>query len=83
MATPAGAESQPCYSMRLIRPFLKVFGKDPRFPKELLDPLWAMDPDDRMPIAVAFELLRGGIAINGDETSPQGCGRGRARTTTA
>jgi len=53
--------------MRLVRPFLKVFGKDPRFSREFLDPLWAMDPDDRMPIAVAFELLRGGIAITGDE----------------
>jgi len=52
--------------MRLIRPFLKVFGRDPRFSKELLDPLWAMDPDDRMPIAVALELMRGGIELIGD-----------------
>lgn len=52
--------------MRLIRPFLKVFSKDPRFQKELLDPLWAMDPDDRMPIALALELMRGGIEISGD-----------------
>ena len=52
--------------MRLIRPFLKVFGKDPKFQKELLDPLWQMDPDDRMPIAVALELMRGGIEITGD-----------------
>jgi AraC-like DNA-binding protein len=52
--------------MRLIRPFLKVFGKDPKFRKELLDPLWQMDPDDRMPIAVALELMRGGIEITGD-----------------
>lgn len=52
--------------MRLIRPFLKVFSKDPRFSKELLDPLWAMDPDDRMPIALALELMRGAIEITGD-----------------
>jgi AraC-like DNA-binding protein len=53
--------------MRLVRPFLKIFGRDPRFPKELLDPLWAMDPDERMPMTVSLELLRGGIAITGDE----------------
>lgn len=52
--------------MRLVRPFLKVFAKDSRFPKEMLDPLWAMDPDERMPISVALELLRGGIVMTGD-----------------
>ena len=53
--------------MRLVRPFLKIFGRDPKFPKELLDPLWAMDPDERLPISVALELLRGGIVISGDD----------------
>ncbi len=67
MSTPAGAESQLCYSLRLVRPFLRALRKHDGFPKAILDPLDAMDPDERVPITVSLELMRGGIAMTGDE----------------
>lgn len=58
--------SRPCYSMRLIRPFLKLLRAHPAVPAGLLEPLEAMDPDERMPIEAAHELLRGGVVLTGD-----------------
>jgi AraC-like DNA-binding protein len=36
-------------------------------PREFVDPIDALDPDSRMPIGTVHELLRGAIAITGDE----------------
>jgi len=58
--------SQPCYSVRLVRPFLTVLQSYPGFPAEILDPLAAMDPDERIPVAALHALLEGGIAMTGD-----------------
>jgi AraC-like DNA-binding protein len=60
------AASQPCYSMRLVRPFITVLQALPGFPREILAPLDAMDPDERIPIATVHELLEGGLAMTGD-----------------
>jgi AraC-like DNA-binding protein len=46
---------------------LRAMRKHPGFPKEILDPLEAMDPDERVPFTVSLELMRGGIAMTGDE----------------
>jgi len=65
VSEPAVA-SQPCYSMRLLRPFLGVMAGYPGFPVALLEPLEAMDPDERIPIATVHELLEGALALTGD-----------------
>jgi len=52
--------------MRLVRPFLKVLSGHPGIPEGLLDPLHAMDPDDRLAIESVHELLRGGVELTGD-----------------
>ncbi|MFI5308313.1 MAG: AraC family transcriptional regulator [Polyangiales bacterium] len=58
--------SQPCYSVRLVHTFLRVLQRDPRFPPELLAPLEALDPDDRLPIVAVHELLQGAVLMTGD-----------------
>jgi AraC-like DNA-binding protein len=52
--------------MRLVRPFLTVLQSHPAYPVEILEPLYAMDPDERIPIATLHELLEGSIAMTGD-----------------
>lgn len=65
--TDAEIVSQHCYSVRLMKPFWRYLNKIPDFPKELIAPLEKMDLDERIPIPVVLELLRGCIAITGDE----------------
>ncbi|MDD9942866.1 MAG: AraC family transcriptional regulator ligand-binding domain-containing protein [Myxococcales bacterium] len=60
------AVSHPCYSVKLMLPYLRVLREYPGFPVELLAQLETLDPDDRMPIATVHELLRGAMAITGD-----------------
>lgn len=61
------AVSRPCYSLRLVRPFLSVLRRHEGFPAALLDPLAALDDDERIPIETLHELLRGAILITHDE----------------
>lgn len=63
----AAAVSRPCYSLRLVRPFLRVLAQHPGFPRELVDPLEQLDDDERIPIETLHELLRGAIVITNDE----------------
>jgi AraC-like DNA-binding protein len=58
--------SQPCYAVRLVHPFLRVLRRDPRFPDEMLAPLEALDPDERLPIPMVHELLQGALTMTGD-----------------
>ncbi len=60
------AASQPCYAVRLVQPFLRVLRAAPGFPIEVLAPLEALDPDERLPIATMHELLQGALALTGD-----------------
>lgn len=59
--------SRPCYSVRLVRPFAKLLRTYASIPGEVLDPLDALDNDDRIPIETLHELLRGGLVLTGDE----------------
>jgi hypothetical protein len=52
--------------MRLRRPFVTLLQRYPSFPAEVLGPLQEMDADERLPIAVVLELLRGAIELTGD-----------------
>ena len=58
--------AQPCYAARLLRPYLRVLRRYPGFPAELLAPLDALDPDERVPIAPMLELLRAAVDMTGD-----------------
>lgn len=54
--------------MLVVRPFLKVLLKDlPAVPQELLRPLLETRTDERMPVAVLEDLLRGAIELTGDQ----------------
>ena len=58
---------QPCYSVRLIQPFVQLLATYPGFPVAMLNDLKRLDPEARLPIADVHELLRGAVAITGDE----------------
>jgi AraC-like DNA-binding protein len=57
---------QLCYSVRLLIPYARVLREQPDFPSEILSSLERLDPDDRVPIAAAHELLRGAVEITHD-----------------
>lgn len=63
---PAVAHNRPSYSVRLLRPFIKVVRGHPAITRELLEPMEALDSDDRLPIDMVHELLRGLIALTGE-----------------
>jgi AraC-like DNA-binding protein len=65
--TLAAAVSRPCYSLRLVRPFLRVLRRYETIPAVLIDPLDQLDDDDRIPIETLHELLRGAIVLTQDE----------------
>jgi AraC-like DNA-binding protein len=65
MQLPA-VSTRPCYSLRLVRPFLRLLAQHPSVPPGLLDPLAAMDLDARLPVNTVHELLRGAVALTGD-----------------
>jgi AraC-like DNA-binding protein len=58
---------QPCYSMRLLRPFVQMMREDPRVPARVLAQLDVVDADARIPIATAHTMLQGAVALTGDE----------------
>ncbi len=53
--------------MRLVHPFLRVLQGHPAIPFELIRPLVEADADERLPVSVLLELLRGAIELTGDE----------------
>lgn len=57
---------QPCYSMRLLRPFVQLMREDPRVPARMLAQLEVIDADARIPIATAHTMLQGAVALTGD-----------------
>ena len=58
---------QPCYSMRLLRPFVQLMHEDSRVPARMLAQLDVTDLDARIPISTAHTLLQGAVALTGDE----------------
>jgi AraC-like DNA-binding protein len=60
-------ESQHCYSVRLMKPFARLLRTYANMPPELVAPIEELDPEARIPVATVHELLRGTIAITGDE----------------
>lgn len=60
-------ESQHCYSNRLLVPFKRYLRAERKLPEAMLVGLDALEEDGRTPVATVHELLRGAIAITGDE----------------
>jgi AraC-like DNA-binding protein len=59
--------SQPCFSARLILPFVRLLRREPSFPPQALEGLADVDPDARIPIAIVQELLTGALYLTSDE----------------
>lgn len=57
---------KPGYSVRLLLPFARLLRQDPRVPPEAIDPLDALDPDERISITAVHELLEGAIVLTQD-----------------
>lgn len=67
-ATAVSLAPSPTQSRRLFRPFIRVLRSQPGFPTALLDSLEAESSwDERVQVVVSQELLRGAIALTGDE----------------
>ncbi len=62
----ADAAYEPSYSVRLIRPFLRVVRRSGIIPKEAYESLEAMDADERIPIASVHDMLQAAIDRAGD-----------------
>jgi AraC-like DNA-binding protein len=52
--------------MLVVRPFLKVLRDHPAVPNELIQPLLDARQDERLPLGILEELLRGAIELTGD-----------------
>lgn len=66
MESPSDLAKRLCYSVRVLAPFLRLIRRTGIVPSEVLAPLEALDPDDRMPIATVHDLLLSGVALTGD-----------------
>ena len=58
--------SRLCFSARLLFPFARLLRKYPAVPPDGLDELEKLDPDERIPISAAHELLAGALVLTGD-----------------
>ena len=57
---------KPSYAVRLLLPFIRLLSQNPAVPREVLEPLLTVDPDERFPIAQVHELLEGALVLTGD-----------------
>jgi AraC-like DNA-binding protein len=61
------AAGQPCYSARLLMPFVTLLRENGGIPKASLDWLEQLDPDERVHVSAVNSLLEAALAITGDE----------------
>jgi len=57
---------EPCFSLRLVLPFLKVVGGKKGISEDVIQKLSAMAPDDRLPVSLALRYLDSAVQISGD-----------------
>jgi AraC-like DNA-binding protein len=60
-------EDQPCYSVRLLKPFLAAVEQQVQLPASTLRWFAALDPDERVHVAAVHTMLRGALALTNDE----------------
>jgi AraC-like DNA-binding protein len=78
----APAASELSYSYRVIRPFLRALRAAPMIPPGAFDGIDDLEPDDRVPISVAHQLLEAALEWTGDPDlglkAARECSRGEA-----
>lgn len=57
---------EPCFSLRLVLPFLKVVGGQKGISTALISKLSAMAPEDRLPVGLALRWLDSAVLVSGD-----------------
>jgi AraC-like DNA-binding protein len=63
-----GAFEQPTYSAHLVLPFLQVLAPGVSLTHEQYAAMGLRDPDGRVPVAVAHEMLEAAVALTKDQT---------------
>jgi AraC-like DNA-binding protein len=70
------------YSFRVIRPFLRALRTRTSFPSDVLHGLDALEPDDRVAISIAHQMLDAAVEFTGDADlglkAAQECTKGEA-----
>jgi AraC-like DNA-binding protein len=70
------------YSFRVIRPFLRALRSKTSFPVDLLHGVDALEPDDRIAISIAHQMLDAAVEFTGDADlglkAAQECTKGEA-----
>jgi AraC-like DNA-binding protein len=56
----------PCYSARLLKPFVAVLASDERLPASIRTWLSSMDPDERVHVSAVHAMLDAVITLTGD-----------------
>mgnify|MGYP003471646392 CR=1 FL=1 len=64
---PDTSAAQPSYAACMLKPYARLLRRYPQIRPQLIDPLDALDPDERVPIAPMLELLQGAVHLTGDE----------------
>ena len=75
-------QSEPCYSVRLIRPFLNRLADSPLAANEVVKKVLAMDDEDRLPVRQVLRWLDTAVRVTGDPflglRAARAMGRGQA-----
>lgn len=65
-ALSAGAETDASYSIRLVRPFIRILRGSTVVPDSILDELDRLDQDHRLPAAIIHKMLEAMVSMTGD-----------------
>jgi AraC-like DNA-binding protein len=58
---------QPTYATQVLRPFWSFLRRYPQLPAALIEKAETADPERRVPVAEAQELLRGAVVLTGEQ----------------
>lgn len=72
------ARELPCYSARLVLPFVELLAQQPGVTAEALAPFRRFDPDERLAVTRVHELLDAALRFTGDPLLGLKAGRGMA-----
>lgn len=65
-ALSASAETDASYSIRLVRPFIRILRGSTVVPESILDELDRLDQDHRLPAAIVHQMLEAMVSATGD-----------------
>ena len=67
MSVEHAVNRRPCYSTRLLAPFVRVLARYEQIPRDALSRLGRVGEDERIPITKANALLESAVRLTGDE----------------